>query len=177
MIKWKIDPDHSGARFSVRHFMIANVEGLLSKMTGTIELDPRNPTNLAVEAELDVTTLTTGHPERDEHLLSPDYFNAEKYPRILFRSTAVQATNGNQGKVIGDLTIRGITRPVTLDFEYFGPVKTPFGGTTSIGFSASGKINREYYGLTWNAALEGGGLVAGKEVRLNMEVEADLLTH
>jgi polyisoprenoid-binding protein YceI len=175
MIKWKIDPDHSAARFSVRHFMIANVEGLFSRMTGTIELDPRDLTNLCVEAEIDVTTLTTGHQERDEHLLSPDYFNAERYPSILFRSRDVQGMNGNRGKITGDLTIRGITRPVTLDFEYFGPVTTPFDGITSMGFSATGRVNRENYGMTWNAALEGGGLVTGKEVRLNMEVEADLL--
>jgi polyisoprenoid-binding protein YceI len=177
MMKWKIDPDHSTARFSVQHFMIANVEGLFSSVKGAIRFGPRDLVHLGVEAEIDVTTLTTGHSERDEHLLSPDYFDAERYPCILFRSTGVEAVNGSRGKIRGDLTIREITRPIIFEFECFGPVKGPFNrGVTSIGFSAHGRLNREDYGLAWNAMLEGGGLVMGTEVRLNMEVEADLVS-
>ena len=123
MAKWVIDPDHAVARFSVRHFMIANVEGIFSKMTGLIEFDPPHLDRLSVEAEIEVKSLTTGHAERDEHLLSADYFNAERYPKIVFRSAKVEPTRGSRGKVAGDLTIRGIPRTVTLDFEYFGPVK------------------------------------------------------
>ena len=176
MKRWSIDSSHSVARFSVRHFMIANVEGLFSNMTGVIQLDPPDLTQLSVEAEIDVKTLATGFPERDEHLLSPDYFDAEKYPKIFFKSTRVEATGGNRAKVTGDLTIRGVRKPVTLDSEFFGPVKSPFSGTTCIGFSATGKVNREDYGMTWNAAMEGGGVVTAMDIQIHMEVEADLMT-
>ena len=175
MKRWSIDPDHAAARFSVRHFMIANVEGLFSKITGVIQFDPPDLTHLSVEAKIDVKNLTTGHAERDEHLLSPDYFDAEKYPKILFKSTRVEAVGSNHGKVTGDLTIRGIKRPVTLDFEFSGPVKSPFSGITCIGFSATGKVMRGEYGMTWNETMEGGGVVTGTEVRISMEVEADLM--
>ena len=175
MKRWSIDPDHSVARFSVRHFMIANVEGLFSNLTGVIEFDPPDLAQLSVEANIDVKNLTTGNPERDEHLLSPDYFDAEKYPKILFKSTRAEATGGNRGKVAGDLTIRGIKRPVTLAVEFFGPVKSPFSGITCVGFSATGEVIRGEYGMTWNEAMEGGGVVTGLDVRIHMEVEADLI--
>ena len=175
MEKWSIDSDHAVARFSVRHFMIANVEGLFTKMTGVIQFDPPDFTQLSVEAEIEVRSLTTGHQERDEHLLSADYFDAEKYPKILFRSTKVEVAGGNRGKIIGDLTIRGIRKPITLDFDSFGPVKSPFSGITCVGFSASGKVNREDYGMISNIPMEG-GLVVGKDVLIHMEVEADLVT-
>lgn len=173
MKKWSIDSDHAVARFSVRHFMIANVEGFFTRMTGVIQFDPPDLTQLSVEAEIDVRSLTTGHPERDEHLLSPDYFDVEKYPNIIFRSTRAGVTGGNRGRITGDLTIRGIRKPTTLDFDFFGPVKSPFSGITCVGFSASGKVNREDYGMISNIPMEG-GLVVGKDVLIHMEVEADL---
>jgi polyisoprenoid-binding protein YceI len=174
MKKWSIDSDHSVARFSVRHFMIASVEGFFTGVTGVIQFDPPDLTQLAVEAEIEVRSLTTGHRERDEHLLSPDYFDAEKYPKIFFKSTGVEVTGGNRGKVTGDLTIRGIQRPIRLDFDFFGPVKSPFTGITCVGFSASGQVKREDYGMITNIPMEG-GVVVGKEVRIHMEVEADLI--
>ncbi len=176
MKKWLIDSDHFVARFSVRHFTIANVEGLFNKITGVIQFDPPDLANLSVEAEIDVGSLTTGLPEREEHLLSPDYFDAEKYPKILFKSTRVEPAGGSRAKVTGDLTIRGIRKPVTLDAEFFGPVKSPFSGKTCIGFSATGKLNREDYGMTWNVAMEGGGVVTAWDVQIHMELEADLMT-
>jgi polyisoprenoid-binding protein YceI len=176
MAKWIIDPDHTVARFSIRHFMVANVEGLFTKITGMIQFDPPDLARLSVEAEIEVKSLTTGHPERDEHLLSPDYFGVEKYPKIFFKSTTIEAARGNRGKMKGDLTIRGIRRPVTLEFEYSGLVKSPFSGKSCVGFSATGKVNREEYGMTMSDAMEGGGVVVGKEVGIHMEVEADLLT-
>jgi len=175
MAKWMIDPDHAVARFSVRHFMIANVEGIFSKMTGLIEFDPPHLDRLSVEAEIEVKSLTTGHAERDEHLLSADYFNAERYPKIVFRSAKVEPTRGSRGKVAGDLTIRGIPRTVTLDFEYFGPVKSPLSGKSCVGFSATGSVNREAYGMTLSHPMEGGGLVVGKDVQIHIEIEADLV--
>ena len=174
MKKWLIDSDHVVARFSIRHFMIANVEGLFTKMTGVIQFDPPDLTQLSVEAEIDVRSLTTGHRERDEHLLSPDYFDVEKYPKILFKSTGVEVTGGNRGKITGDLTILGIRKPISLDFDFFGPVKSPFSGITCVGFSATGKINREDYGMISNIPMEG-GVVVGKDVQIHMEVEADLV--
>jgi polyisoprenoid-binding protein YceI len=175
MKKWLIDSDHAVARFSVRHFMIANVQGLFSRMTGVIRFDPPDLASLSVEAEIDVRSLTTGLQERDEHLLSPDYFDAEKYPKILFKSTRAEPTGGSRAKVTGDLTIRGIRKSVTLDSEFSGPVKSPFSGKTCIGFSATGKVNREEYGMTWNVAMEGGGVVTAWDVHIHMEVEADLM--
>lgn len=174
MAKWVIDPDHAVARFSVRHFMIANVEGIFSKMTGLIEFDPLDLRRLSVEAEIEVKSLTTGHPERDEHLLSADYFDVERYPKIIFKSARVEPTGGNRGKVTGDLTLRGILRPMTLDFEYSGPVKSPFSGKSCIGFSATGEIDREVHGMTLSHPMEGGGLVVGKDVQIHIELEADL---
>jgi len=176
MAKWVIDPDHAVARFSVRHFMIANVEGIFSRMTGLIEFDPPDLSWLSVEAEIEVKSLTTGHEERDEHLLSADYFDVESYPKIVFKSTKVGSTKRNRGKVTGDLTIRGIPQPATLDFEYFGPVKSPFSGKSCVGFSATGKVNREAFGMTLSHPMEGGGLVVGKEVQFHIEIEADLAT-
>jgi polyisoprenoid-binding protein YceI len=156
--------------------MIANVEGLFSGIIGVIQFDPPDLVHLSVEAEADVKNLSTGHAERDEHLLSPDYFDAEKYPKFLFKSTGVEAIGGNRGKLTGDLTIRGIKKPVTLDFEFSGPVKSPFSGITCIGFSATAKVIRAEYGMAWNETMEGGGVVMGTEIRINMEVEADLMT-
>ena len=174
MERWSIDPDHAVARFSIRHFMIANVEGLFTKMTGVIQFDPPDLTQLSVEAEIDVRSLTTGHQERDEHLLSPDYLEAEKYPKIFFKGTHVEVTGGNRGRITGDLTLRGIRKPIILDFDFFGPVKSPFSGITCVGFSATGTVSREDYGMISNIPMEG-GMVVGKDVLIHMEVEADLM--
>jgi polyisoprenoid-binding protein YceI len=175
MAKWVIDSDHAAARFGVRHFMIANVVGLFSGITGVIHFDPPDISHLSLEAEIDVASLTTGHPMRDEHLLSSDFFDAGKYPKIIFKSTGAEVTGGRRFSVTGDLTLRGMTHPVTLEAEYFGPVKSPFSGKICVGFTATGKINREDYGMTWNEAMEG-GVVMGKEVQITIELEADLTT-
>jgi polyisoprenoid-binding protein YceI len=175
MAKWVIDIDHSVARFSVRHFMIANVVGLFSKISGFVLFDPPDLTHLSVEAEVDVQSLTTGHAARDEHLLSPDYFDAAKYPKMLFRSTRVESIAGNHFKLIGNFTMVGITNPITLEADYFGPVKSPFSGKSCMGFAAAGKVNREDYGMKSNYAMEGGGLVVGREVEITLDVEADLV--
>ena len=154
--------------------MIASVEGFFTKMTGVIQFDPPDLPQLSAEAEIEVSSLTTGHRERDEHLLSPDYFDVEKYPKIFFKSTRVEVTGENRGKITGDLTIRGIRKPITLDFDFFGPVKSPISGNTCVGFSASGKVNREDYGMISKKPMEG-GFVVGKDVQIHMEVEADLM--
>jgi polyisoprenoid-binding protein YceI len=174
MPKWAVDSSHSAAGFSVRHMMICNITGLFGKMTGTIQFNPPEMTSLSVEAEVEVGSITTGYATRDEHLLSEDFFDAANYPKIFFKSTKAEALGGNKGRITGDLTMRGKTRPVTLEFEYFGPVKSPFGGEITIGFAAAGKINRDDYGISWNEAMPDGGLVVGKEVKITLDVEADL---
>ena len=174
MAKWVIDSDHAVARFSIRHFMIANVVGLFSKLSGFILFEPPDLTRLSVETEVEVRSLTTGHAERDEHLLSPDYFNAAEHPKILFKSRKGESIRENHFQLSGELTMVGITRAITLEADYFGPVKSPFSGKTCIGFSATGKINREDYGMKWNETMEGGGVVMGREVKIEIDIEADL---
>ena len=174
--KWTIDSSHSAAGFSVKHMMIANVIGLFGKMTGTIHFDPPDIGSFSVEAEVEVESITTGYPTRDEHLLSPDFFDAANYPKIIFKSTKAEAMGGNRGRIIGDLTLRGKTHPITWEFGYFGPVKSPFGGEITIGFATTGKINREDYEISWNETMPGGGVVVGKEVKITLDVEADLVT-
>ena len=175
MAKWVIDIDHSVARFSIQHFMIANVVGLFSKMSGAILFDPPDLNRLSVEAEVEVQSLTTGHAERDEHLLSADYFDVATYPKIIFKGTKVESIRKTHFKIAGHLTIKGITNQITLEADYFGPVKSPFSGKTCIGFSATGKVNREDYGMKSNIPMEGGGLVVGREVEIALDIEADLL--
>jgi polyisoprenoid-binding protein YceI len=174
MAKWKIDPDHSVAAFTARHFMITLVRGQFNKISGTIEFDPENPTQGSVEASIETLGIHTGIPKRDEHLKSSDFLDVEHFPTITFKSSRIEAVAVNIFKVEGDLTIRGNTRPVTLEVEYLGQAKSPFDDDVSIGFSASTRINRFDFGVNWNYEMEKGGLVTGKELILNLEVEADL---
>lgn len=178
MATWNIDSTHATAAFTVRHMMITNVRGQFLKITGTIEYDAANPGASAVEAVIDVKSMaTTGVEQRDQHLLSPDFFDVEKFPTITFKSTKVEVdSNGTDGKIHGDLTIRDVTRPVVLTVEKLGENKNPWGQTV-IGFTGSTKINREDFGLTWNMALEaGGGWLVGKDVKIELDVEAALVT-
>jgi polyisoprenoid-binding protein YceI len=176
MAKWIIDPDHSVASFAIRHSMIANIRGTVTGITGAIIFDPEGIETSSVEASIPVSGLTTGIKKRDEHLFSADFFDAEKYPVTTFRSTKVEKTGTNRGKVTGDLTIRGVTKTVVMDVEYFGPLKGPedLGGETSMGFSASFAINREDFGMMWNVPFDSGNLIVGREVLITLDVEADL---
>ena len=174
MAKWIIDPDHACATFAVRHFMIANVVGLFGKITGTVHFDPPDFSHLSAEADIDVGSISTGNKARDEHLLSPDFLDAAKYPKIMFKTTRVEAKGDNRGNVTADLTIRGITRPISFEVECLGPVKSPFSGKSCIGFRGTTKINREDYGVVLNYAMEGGGLVVGRDVEITFDVQADL---
>lgn len=167
---WKFDPSHSSVQFVARHMMISKVRGEFEKFTVDLNLDMDNPENSSVEARIDANSINTREPQRDAHLRSPDFLNAAEYPELVFKSTRVERTGENTAKVHGDLTIRGVTRPVVLDVTYTGMSKSPW-GTTSIGFEATTKINREDWGLTWNVALETGGWLVGKEVTVNIETE------
>jgi len=170
-----IDPDHSVATFAIRHLMIANVRGMFPKVTGAIRYDDRDITRSSVEAEIDVASLSTGVTKRDEHVLSAEMLDADRFPKMTFRSTRVERKADRSLAVHGDLTIHGVTRPAVFTAEHFGPVKSPFGGEVTLGFSASTKINREDFGVLWGSeALEGGGIIAGKEVEITIDLEADL---
>ena len=175
MAKWVIDPDHSCAAFAVRHMALAYVRGQFSKMKGAIHFDPIDRLRTSVDVEIDVASVNTGIKARDEHLLTGDFFDQAKYPTITFKSTKVEFLDDKRCRVSGNLTIHGTTRPVTFDGEYAGPLGNPYGDETSVGFSGSTTINREDFGIMWGSKLmEGGGLVAGKEVEIFLDVEADL---
>ncbi len=167
---WKIDPAHSAIHFTVRHMMIANVRGEFEQFTGTIELDVEHPENTRVEVEIDAASINTREPQRDAHLRSADFLDVENHPHIIFKSTRVERTGETTARLHGDLTIRGITRPVVLDVEHTGIVTSPW-GHRSAGFEARAKINRKDWGLTWNKALEAGGVLVGDEIKIEIELE------
>ena len=167
---WIIDPVHSSAEFAVKHMMVATAKGRFGKLSGSITLDPANPTAASVEANVDVTSIDTGQPQRDGHLRNDDFFSADKYPEATFRSTRVELDGADAAKVHGDLTIRGVTKEIALDSEITGPVTDPWGGVR-YGISANAKIHRKDWGLTWNGVLEAGGLMVGDDVKLSIETE------
>jgi polyisoprenoid-binding protein YceI len=170
-VTYKIDPAHSNAGFKIRHLMVANVRGEFPGLNGTIVFDHANPANSTVEADIDVKSLTTRDEQRDAHLKSADFFDVEKYPTMHFVSRKVAANGGGELKVAGDLTIHGVTRPVTLDVDGPTPeVKDPWGNVKA-GITATTKINRKEFGLTWNVALETGGVLVGEDVQIQIEAE------
>ncbi|MBK8134902.1 MAG: polyisoprenoid-binding protein [Chloroflexi bacterium] len=176
MAIWQFDPTHTTAAFNARHMMITNVRGQFQNVTGTLSYDAANPAASTVEAKIEVKSMaSTGVVQRDQHLLSPDFLDAEQFPVITFKSTKTEVnSNGLEGKVHGNLTIKNVTLPVTLTVEKIGENKNPWGQTV-IGFSAHTKINREDFGLTWNMALEAGGWLVGKEIKIELDVEAALV--
>lgn len=167
---FQIDQSHSEIQFSARHMMVSKVRGVFETWNGAIALDPAAPANTTVDITIDAASINTKDAQRDGHLRSPDFLNVEKFPSVTFKSTKVDVTGDNTAKLSGDLTIAGTTKPVVLDVEYQGNAKSPW-GTTNYGFSAHTKINREDWGLTWNAALETGGWLVGKEISIDIELE------
>lgn len=167
---WKIDNSHTRANFSVRHMMISWVHGTFDKIEGEIEFDPRNPEATQVDIKIAAESIHTGDGQRDAHLKSPDFLNVEKYPYLSFKSKSVKVLDESHARLIGDLTIRDITREVELEVEYAGMVKSPW-GSTSAGFTATTQINRKDWNLTWNVALETGGVLVGDMVKITIELE------
>ncbi len=168
---WNIDPAHTVAEFKVKHMMIANVKGNFSKVSGVLIRDESDPTKDRVEATIEAGSIETRNEQRDEHLKSADFFHVEKFPTLHFKSTGVRVTGEGELSVEGDLTIRGVTRKVQFAVE--GPTqsaKDPW-GNTRIGISASTKINRKDYGLTWNAALETGGILVGDDITITLDAQ------
>jgi polyisoprenoid-binding protein YceI len=167
---WQIDAAHSEIQFSARHMMISTVRGQFKNFTGTVEADEHNPTAAKVDVRIEATSLVTGDEKRDGHLRSPDFFDVDTYPYITFKSTRLEQLSAERGKLYGDLTIRDVTKPVTLDIEYAGQATSPW-GTTSAGFSAQTKISRKEWGLNWNVALETGGWLVGDQITISIELE------
>jgi polyisoprenoid-binding protein YceI len=168
---WQIDPAHTDIGFEVKHLMISKVRGRFGTVTGTIHLDETDVTRSSVEAEIDTTTIDTREAQRDAHLRSADFFDVESFPKITFRSTRVERVDEDHATVVGDLTIRGTTREVKLSVEEEGKAKDPWGGDR-IAFSATAKIDRRDFGLTWNQALEAGGVLVANEIKLILDVQA-----
>ena len=168
---WQMDLAHSSFQFKIRHLTVSNVKGDFNKFQGVANIDDQNISHLKVEVAIDVASVNTGHAQRDEHLRGPDFFDVTKYPTITFVSKKVNKTETNRLKVIGYLTLRGVTREVTVDVEGPTPeVKDPWGNFRR-GVTATTKINRRDFGLTWNKVLDTGGLVVGDEVDIYIEVE------
>ncbi len=168
---WNLDPVHSVAEFKVKHMMISNVKGQFTGIAGFLTLNESDMTKSRIEAAIDATTINTREPQRDAHLRSADFFDVEKYSALTFKSTAVKPTGTDELAVTGDLTIHGITHAVVFAVEGpTAPSKDPW-GNTRIGLSATTKINRKDFGLTWNAALEAGGILVGEEVSITLDVQ------
>jgi polyisoprenoid-binding protein YceI len=168
---WTLDPSHSEVQFSVRHMMISKVRGTFGVKSATLTA-PENPLEATVEATVDVASIDTKDEGRDNHLRSADFFDVETYPTMEFRSTGVRIENGDF-LVDGDLTIKGITKPVTFDFDFGGFGTDPWGNYKA-GATAKTVINREDFGLTWNAALETGGVLVGKDVTIELDLQGSL---
>ncbi|AKQ64114.1 hypothetical protein A176_001026 [Myxococcus hansupus] len=167
---WKVDESHSNAGFAIRHMMVSNVNGSINVKSGTVNLDDKDISKSTVEAVLDASSINTGNAKRDEHLKAPDFFDTAKFPEITFKSTKVQKAGAGKLKVSGDLTMHGVTKPVVLDVT--GPSKEskdPWGNTRT-GVTATTKLNRKDFGLTYNQALETGGVAVGEEVTVNLDL-------
>ena len=169
---YKIDPAHSSAHFVVRHMMITNVRGGFSGVEGVIEFDPDNPASSEIDVVIDASKISTLDQQRDEHLKSPDFLHVEQHPTLTFKSKKIAQAGDGEWKSTGDLTIHGVTKEVVLNAE--GPTpegKDPY-GNTRIGASATTKIKRSDFGLTWNAPLETGGILVGDDLKIELEVSA-----
>lgn len=172
MTTWKIDPAHTDISFSAKHMMITTVRGKFDGVDGELHLDENDPARSSGEIRVAAASLSTGFDARDQHLRSADFFDVENHPSIAFRSTSVEPRKDGDFVVTGDVTIRGITRPVVFEVEFLGT--TPgMTGARHAGFTARTKVNRKDWGLNWNMALEAGGWLVGEEIKLEIEVAAD----
>ncbi|WEK52900.1 MAG: YceI family protein [Candidatus Cohnella colombiensis] len=167
---WNLDKSHSGINFSVRHMMITNVRGSFNDFSAEVTADPSNLAGAQVKIQIAAASIDTKDEGRDGHLKSPDFFNVEQYPNLEFVATSLTHKSGDDYKLVGDLTIAGVTKSVELVTEISGPAKDPW-GNEKIGVVADGAISRAEFGLTWNAALETGGLLVGDNIKLHIELE------
>jgi len=176
MARWIINANHSAAQFAVRHMMVSWVPGQFNRIIGVLLFDPENVAASTLQVEIDATTIYTGVADRDKHLKSPDFLDVEQHPTITFTSTRVEPDGLDRALVHGDLTIRGVTRPVTLDARWAGPAHFDDDGKiyTSFGFQATAAINREDFGMRFNMEMEHGGFMSGRQVHLTLNAEVDL---
>lgn len=181
MAKWVFEPGHTSAEFCVRHMMVTFVRGAFKNVRGSLVFDPENPGASSVEATMDTGSLWSGENQRDAHLKHADFLDAENHPEITFKGDQVEVLGGHDFHVTGDLTVRGVTRPVTLEVRYLGQWDTPWwedgedkGPKRRAGFVAEGEINRHDFGVSWDGQLDGGGSVVGATVALTIDVEAIL---
>lgn len=171
MTTWNIDSSHSGVHFTVRHMVIAKVRGAFQRFEGRVELDEKNIESSKVSVRIDATSIDTREEKRDAHLRSADFFDVAKYPELTFESTKIEKAGDDRYRVTGALTIHGITKEVVLDAESLGFGKDPWGNERAA-FQAQVSINRKDFGLTWNQALEAGGVLVGDKVDINLDVQA-----
>ncbi|MFF9911450.1 YceI family protein [Streptomyces sp. NPDC013457] len=169
--EYTIDPAHSSIGFTVRHAMVTNVRGSFGDHEGTLQLDGSNPGASAASIEIKIASVDTGIGDRDNHLRSGDFFDAEQFPLMTFRSTEAEQLGGDKYRMTGDLTIKDVTKPLSIDLEFNGSATDPY-GNERVGFEGSAEILRSDWGLTWNAALETGGVVVSDKVKLNFDISA-----
>ncbi|MEU3795534.1 YceI family protein [Streptomyces fructofermentans] len=169
--EYAIDPPHSSIGFTVRHAMVTNVRGTFGSHEGTLKLDGAAPARSTATVDIDIASVDTGIDDRDAHLRSGDFFDADNFPKMTFRSRSAEQVGGTQYRIIGDLTIKDVTRPISIDFEYQG-VATDVYGNERVGFEGSTQIQRSDWGLTWNAALETGGVMVSDKVKLTFDISA-----
>jgi len=169
-MSWQIDPAHSLIQFSVSHMMISKVRGVFENFSGNIDLDVDNPKNTTLSVEIDAASINTRQSQRDDHLRSADFFNVTEFPKLAFKNTSVEVHSKNEATLNGELTIKDITKPVSLNVVYNGLSKSPW-GTMSAGFSGETKINRKDWDLTWNQSLETGGILVGDDISITIELE------
>jgi polyisoprenoid-binding protein YceI len=167
---WTVDPAHSSVEFAVKHLMISMVKGRFSDVKGWVQYDEEHPESAVLDIEIGIASIDTRNEQRDAHLKSPDFFDAEHHPVMSFKSRRIDGDPRATFKVTGDLSIRGVTRPVTLEGHFEGRNRDPW-GADRLGFTASGKINRKDFGLNWNQALETGGWLVGDDIKLSIDVE------
>lgn len=168
---YTVDHTHSRVGFTVRHAMVTNMRGAFSEFEGKLHLDGTDPSKSTAELVIKVASINSAQAARDEHLLNDDFLAADKYPEITFRSTSAEAVDGETYRMRGDLTIKGVTRPVTIDLEFNGTAIDPY-GLNRVGFEGTATINRSDWGLTYNAALESGGVLIGEKIKLTFDVSA-----
>jgi polyisoprenoid-binding protein YceI len=168
---WNIDAAHSGINFSIRHMVVSKVRGRFARFTGALAVDDGDITRSVAEATIDAASIDTGTSQRDAHLRSPDFFDVEKFPELRFRSTRIEKLDDVRYRVLGELTIRDVTREVALDVEYAGRGKDPW-GNERIAFAAKTALDRKDFGLQWNQALEAGGVLVGERVEIELDVQA-----
>jgi polyisoprenoid-binding protein YceI len=167
---WNLDPTHSEVGFKVKHMMVANLSGNFTDFNVQASTNGEDFSNPAISFVAKTTSVNTGNDQRDGHLRSPEFFDSEKFPEIKFKSTKMEKVDSDNYKLHGDLTIKDVTKPVTLNAEFGGIGKDPWGNVKA-GFTVSGKINRKDFGLNWNAALETGGVLVSEDVRINSEIQ------